>query len=228
MKKLVTFLFALLIAVSFAGCATSGGGSDYSEAVATNEEIAAVESSLLLDRVMAAETLDAASPEILASTLGSVGSVRYRNRLYKAENRGEGLGLSRGTGSCMTLVGDTAIQVGTEQAVIEKLDTGAIRITRGNGSVIETPVPVAGEIGSFVVDGIEWQATFGAAAEEPLVTLKNTRSGMILRVTELDDGSLTVVRDNSEVFTGRWSEDGSLDLADGQGKKYRYRYGRSI
>jgi hypothetical protein len=228
LKKLVSFLLTVLIAVSFTGCATNGGGSDFSEAVATNDEIAAVESSLLLDRIMAAETLDATAPEILASTLGSVGAVRYRNRLYRAENRGEGLGLSRGTGTCVALVGDSSLQVGTEQANVEKLDTGAIRITRGNGSVIETPAPVSGEIGSFVVDGVEWQANFGATAEEPLVTLKNTRSGMILRVTELDDGSLTVVRDNSEVFIGRWSEDGSVELSDENGKKYRYRYGRSI
>ena len=228
MKKLVSFLMAVLILATFTGCAGNSGSSDFAGAVATNEEIAAVESGLLLDRVMAAETIDAISPEILASTLGSVGSVRYRNRLYRAENSAAGLGLSRGAGACIAVVGDAAIQVGTEQARIEKLDTGAIRITRGNGSVIETPVPVAGEISSFVVDGIEWQATYGINAEDPLVTLKNTRSGMILRVTEQDDGSLAVVRDSSEVFIGRWSEDGSLELSDANGKRYRYRYGRNI
>ncbi|MFZ5952746.1 MAG: hypothetical protein ACOYXC_18735 [Candidatus Rifleibacteriota bacterium] len=229
MKKFVSLVLAVLMMAVFTGCAgTSGGSADFTEAVATNEEVAAVESSLLLDRVMAAETLDATSAEVLASTLGSTGSMRYRNRLYRAENRGTGMGLSRGTGSCMVVAGDSSIQVGTEQAVVEKLESGAIKITRGNGSIIETPAPVAGEIGSFIVDGIEWQATFGAAAEDPLVTLRNTRSGMILRVSEGDDGSLTVVRDNSEVFAGRWSEDGSLDLSDNQGKKYRYRYGRTI
>jgi hypothetical protein len=87
---------------------------------------------------------------------------------------------------------------------------------------------VSGEITSFEVGGIEWQATFGETSEDPLVILKNLRSGMILRVTELDDGTITIVRDSSEVFVGRWSEDGSLQLADGNGKMYRYRYGRNI
>lgn len=224
MKKVVSFIVAVLVALVFTGCGTGGGSSDFP--ITTNEEIAAVESSLLLDRVMVAETLDASSPEILASTLDSVGAVRYRNRLYKAANLSGTLGLSRGAAACLVMVGSTTLQVGTEQAKIERLDSGAIRITRGNGSIIEIPVPIAGEITSFIVDGIEWQATYGSLADEPLVTLKNTKSGMILRVTELDDGSLTIVRDSSEVFTGRWSEDGSIELRDENGRTYRYRYGR--
>jgi hypothetical protein len=212
----------------FTGCAGTGSSSGTDFVTATNEEISAVEGSLLLDRVLAAETIGVTSADVLASTLGSTGTMRYRNRLYKAENRGNSFGISRGTGSCIALVSTDTLVLGAEQATVEKLTSGAIKITRGNGTVIETPTPSStGEISSFVVDGIEWQATFGSASTDPLVTLKNTRSGMILQVTELDDGSITIIRDSSEVFTGRWSEDGSLQLNDGQGKMYRYRYGKN-
>ncbi len=229
MKKIAFLTLMVGFMAFFTGCASTGASSGTDFVSATNEEIAAVESSLLLDRVLAAETIGVTSPEILASTVGASGPMKYRNRFYQAENRGTEFGLSRGTGTCIALVSSDSIILGAEQATVEKLDSGAIKITRGNGTVIETPIPTAaGEISSFNVDGIEWQATYGSLTTDPLVTLKNTRSGMILQVTELDDGSITIVRDSSEVFSGRWSEDGSLQLADGQGKMYRYRYGRNI
>jgi hypothetical protein len=228
LKKVVSVLFAIMVMAVFTGCTGSQNGSADFSSIATNEEIAAVESSLILDRLMASESIAAVSADVLAATSGSTGGMRYRNRYYKTENYGQGFGLSRGDGSCMTMVSGDNIVIGTEQATVEKLESGAIRITRGNGSVIETPAMVSGEITSFEVGGIEWQATFGETSEDPLVILKNLRSGMILRVTELDDGTITIVRDSSEVFVGRWSEDGSLQLADGNGKMYRYRYGRNI
>jgi hypothetical protein len=177
---------------------------------------------------MAAQSLEAVAAEVLPSTLGVVGSARYRKRIYRAENQAAGLALGRGTGGCMVTVGTDSLQIGSEQASVERLDSGALRIVRGNGSTIETPAPSAtGEIESFTVDGREWQATFSDNELEPLVTLKNMNSGMLLQITELDDGNLTLVRDSSEVFRGRWSEDGALELSDTNGKRYRYRYGKN-
>jgi hypothetical protein len=218
-----------MVLLSFTGCTGtgSGGAADFT-ASATNEEVAAVESSLLLDRVMASEAIVADSEEILAATQNAEGMLRYRNRMYLAENKGSGFGLQRGSGSCMAIVGTASISVGAEQATIERLENGAIRITRGNGSVIETPAPIAGEISSFEIDNIEWEVTFGSDATEPLAILKNTRSGMILNISEEDDGTITMVRDSSEVFSGRWLEDGSLGLSDTHGKQHRYRYGKNL
>jgi hypothetical protein len=218
-----------MVLLSFTGCTGTGSGiaEDFATS-ATNEEIAAVESSLLLDRVMASEAIEASSDELLAATQNAEGMLRYRNRSYLAENKENGFGLQRGSGSCMAIVGTNSIELGVEQAVIEKLETGAIKITRGNGTVIETPVPVAGEISSFMVDDIEWEVSFGSDATEPLAILKNNRSGMILNINEEDDGTITMIRDNSEVFSGRWLEDGSLELSDSKGKQYRYRYGKSL
>lgn len=225
MNKLISLFFGMCFIVSLTGCAGSSSSSPI-ETSASSVEVAAVESSLMLDRVVAASIIESETNEVKSSISGSVGSVRLRNRMYRAESRPEGLGLRRGDGTCIAVVNSSSISTGIEQATIEKLESGAIKITRGNGSIIETSVPVNGEFSSFTVDGIEWQASYGS--EGTNITLTNTRSGMKLLVTELDDGSLTVVRDSSQVFNGRWLEDGSLDLSDNNGKRYRYRYGRSI
>ena len=228
MKKLILYSLLILTTGLLAGCgASSSGFGEFT--VATNEEVAAVESSLLLDRVLAAETIQVQSPNLLPSAIQPSTNIRYRNRWYKVQSDGDILGLSRGSGNCIALISSDSLVIGSEKAKIEKLDTGAFLIKRGNGTIIQTPPPNAnGDITSFEANGIDWKIEFGNSSSNILAILTNLRSGMILTVTELDDGSLTVVRDNLQVFAGRWAEDGSLLLSDSQGQKRRYRYGQGF
>lgn len=225
MKKLV-LSFALLFGVAlFTGCAeTSSSDVAYTP---PDEEIAAVEGSLLLDRVLAASVLEA-DASIVASVAGISASKQYRKRTYQTGTAGAGMTLRRGDGTCNAVITADGILVGTEQCVVEKLASGAIKITRANGTILEIPaLDATGDPTSLIVDGVEWQVTYGAEVGEPLVTLKNLRSGMLLTVNESDTGVLTIVRDSSEVYSGRWSESGDLEIADGSGKQHRYRYGRN-
>ncbi len=228
MKKLVLLVFMVSTVMMFVGCAGTGNGSEalLDTAAFSAEDMAGIEASLMADRVLAANVITAGDSSILAAVADSEGTLVYRNRKYRSQNSAKGLGLGRGAGTCTTVVTPDQLTVGTEQCVISRLDSGEIKIIRGNGSEIIIPAADAtGEIKTFTVDGREWEVNYASVAGEPLVTLKNTRSGMIISVSELDDGTLTLVRDSSEVFAGRWAETGEVEIEDRQGKKFRYRYG---
>ncbi|MDD3146175.1 MAG: hypothetical protein PHD82_02635 [Candidatus Riflebacteria bacterium] len=228
--KNLTLLFAMMVVMAlFTGCASTGSDSAEVAYTPPDEEISAIEASLLVDRTLAASVISSAEDaSIRADTAELSGSKRYRNRNYQVEGAAGGMALRRGDGSCQVEVTAEGLRIGLEQCVVEKAADGSIKITRGNGSVIQTPVPDStGVPASLSVDGIEWQITFGETVDSPLATMKNTKSGMILTVTELDDGSLTIVRDSSEVYSGRWASDGDLEFTDGQGQRRRYRYGRN-
>lgn len=227
MKKLTLFVAMMFVMALFTGCAGTGASSD-TAFTPPDEEIAAVEASLLVDRALAASVISEEEGLSLRAATGVYGSKRYRNRNYQVEGAGQGMALRRGDGTCSAIVTEDGITVGTEQCSVEKLESGALKITRGNGTVIETPAFSADSTPeSIIVDGVEWQITFGSAEGAPLATLRNARSGMILTINEQEDGSLTIVRDNSEVYQGRWAADGDLEFADGQGQMKRYRYGRN-
>ncbi|PKL48178.1 MAG: hypothetical protein CVV42_10370 [Candidatus Riflebacteria bacterium HGW-Riflebacteria-2] len=229
MKKF--FLFALMVSAMmvFTGCAGNGSGTGTEDmaSVLSSDDIAGIEASLLADRVLAASVVSDGDPSLLASVGSSEGMMRYRNRQYRSQNGEAGLGLQRGTGSCMAIVSANSMSVGLEQCSIEKLETGEIVITRGNGTAITIPAPdESGDVSSLTVGEIIWEVTYGDDGE-PLVEIKNTRSGVKLNINESDDGTLTIVRDLSEVFRGRWAENGDLELNDNQGKRFRYRYGKA-
>ncbi len=228
--KNLTLLIAMMVVMAlFTGCASTGSDSAEVAYIPPDEEIAAIEASLLVDRTLAASVISSEEDVSLrAETVEFSGSKRYRNRNYQVAGAAGGMGLRRGDGSCQVEVTADGLRIGLEQCTVEKLADGSIKITRGNGTVIETPIPDStGVPASINVDGIDWQITFGETSDSPLATMKNMRSGMILTVTELDDGSLTVVRDSSEVYSGRWASDGDLEFTDGQGQRRRYRYGRN-
>lgn len=227
MKKLSLFAAMMIVMALFTGCAGTSTSSD-TAFTPPDEEIAAIEASLLVDRTLAASTISTEEGLSLRAATGVYGSKRYRNRNYQVEGTGHGMALRRGDGSCSAVVTADGITLGAEQCRVEKLDNGALKITRGNGTVIETPAFAADSVPETItVDGIEWQITFGSTEGAPLATLKNSRSGMILTINEQEDGSLTIVKDSSEVYQGRWAADGDLEFADGQGQKKRYRYGRN-
>ncbi len=228
MKK--HFLLTLLVSAmaAFTGCAGSGSSAADTSTILSSEDVAGIEASLIVDRTLAASAVSDAEGSLLAASASDEGMFRYRNRQYCTLNGERGFGLKRGTGACIATISDNQLAIGTEQCSLEKLETGEIIITRGNGSVITVPAPDdAGEVKSFTLGEIVWEATYGAAAGEPLVELKSTRSGLKLSISENDDGTLTIIRDLSEVFNGRWAENGDLELADRQGKRFRYRYGKS-
>jgi len=214
--------------MAFTGCAGSSSGTTDASAVLSSEDMAAIEASLIVDRTLAASIINEANGNLLAAVGTGEGMFRYRNRQYNSQSGAAGLGLQRGTGSCMATISENQLSIGTEQCSLERLETGEIVITRGNGSVITVPAPGSvGEVNSFTLDEIIWEATYGSEIGDPLVELKNTRSGIKLSISENDDGTLTIVRDLSEVFNGRWAEDGDLELSDTQGKRFRYRYGKA-
>lgn len=222
LKNLVLMLMLLTVVLSFSGC--TGNGSSEMAFTPPDEEIAAVEGSLLVDRVLAATALEASDSALVPATAELRAAKRFRNRAYSAESRSGGLYLRRGDGSCGALVSSDSLMVGNEQCRVVRLDDGSLQLTRGNGSVIEFAM-ASENPSSMVINGVEWQITFGVEVGEPLASLKNMRSGLVLTVTELDDGSLTIVRDNSEVFAGRWADSGDLEITDGRGRQFRYRYG---
>ena len=229
LKKLILFVAMMSLMALFTGCASTGSGSSDLAYTPPGEEIAAIEASLLVDRTLAASVISAdEGVSLRAVTEGLSGSKRYRGRNYQVQGANGGMGLRRGDGSCNTVVSADGVTVGTEQCSVVKQADGSLQITRGNGTVITTPAPAAdGMPTTITVDGVEWQVTFGSAEGAPLATLRNTRSGMQLVITELDDGSLTIVRDSSEVYQGRWASDGDLEFTDRQGQQKRYRYGRN-
>jgi hypothetical protein len=224
------FLLALLVSamMTFTGCAGNGSGSFDNAATLSSDDMAGIEASLLVDRMLAATVISDGDASLLAAAGNGDGMFRYRNRQYRSLNSEAGLGLQRGTGACMAIVSANSMTVGIEQCSIEKLAGGEIVITRGNGSAITVPAPDAtGDVSNITVGEIIWEVTYGNLPEEPLVELRNTRSGVKLNISENDDGTLTIVRDLSEVFSGRWAENGDLELADRQGKRARYRYGKA-
>ena len=221
-------MFLVSVTMAFTGCAGSSSSSSDTSAILSSDDMAGIEASLLVDRMLAATAVSDIDTSLLASAGSGDGMFRYRNRQYRSLNGEAGLGLQRGTGTCMAIVSANSMTVGTEQCSIEKLETGEIVITRGNGSVITVPAPdTTGDVSNFTVGEVIWEVTYGSLAEEALVELRNTRSGIKLNISENDDGTLTIVRDLSEVFSGRWAEDGNLELADKQGKRFRYRYGKT-
>ena len=227
MKQLSLFVAMMIVMALFTGCAATDSSSD-TAFTPPDEEIAAVEASLLVDRTLAASIISQEEALNLRAATGVYGSKRYRNRNYQVEGAGNGMALRRGDGSCSAIVTADGITMGTEQCTVERLASGALKITRGNGTIIETPAFSADSAAeSIIVDGVEWQISFGSTEGAPLATLKNSRSGMILTINEQEDGSLTIVRDNSEVYQGRWAADGDLEFSDGKGQKKRYRYGRN-
>lgn len=227
LKKLILFLVVVNVAL-FVGCAGTGVGSSQIADAISSEEIAGVEASLLADRVLAAESLGAPTASILETVSETEGSLSYRNRRYRARKNGSALGLRRGDGTCEVQVSSGALRIGLEECQVTKEATGEIKIVRGDGSEILIPAADAsGEVTSIAINGVDWPISFGSQAGEALVTLKNPRSGMIITLNELEDGSITMIRDTSEVFSGRWSDSGDVELEDRQGKKFRYRYGKS-
>jgi len=228
LKKNLLLALMICVIMAFTGCAGSGSSTTDSTSLLSSEDLAAVEASLIVDRTLAASVLNDTDGNILASIGTGEGMFRYRNRQYSSQINASGLGINRGTGTCMATISGDHLSIGTEQCSLEKLETGEIVITRGNGSVITIPAPDnIGEVRNFTLGEIIWEATYGNDPGAPLVELKNTRSGIKLSISENDDGTLTIVRDLSEVFSGRWAEDGNLELADSLGKRYRYRYGQS-
>lgn len=229
LKKLILFVAMMSLMALFTGCASTGSGSSDLAYTPPDEEIAAIEASLLVDRTLAASVISAdEGMSLRAVTDGLSGSKRYRNRSYHVQGANGGMGLRRGDGSCNAIVTADGVTVGTEQCSVVKQADGSLQITRGNGTVITTPTPAAdGMPATMTVDGVEWQVTFGSEEGAPLATLRNMRSGMLLTISELDDGSLTIVRDSSEVYQGRWASDGDLEFTDGHGQQRRYRYGRN-
>ncbi len=227
MKKLVLFLVVVNLAL-FVGCAGTGVGSSQVVDALSSEEMAGVEASLLADRVLAAESLGAPAASILETVSETEGSLSYRNRRYRARKNGSALGLRRGDGTCEVQVSSGALRIGLEECQVTKEASGAIKIVRGDGSEILIPAADAsGEVTTLTINGLEWPVTFGSQTGEALVTLKNPRSGMIIALNELEDGTITMVRDTSEVLSGRWSDSGDVEFEDRQGKKFRYRYGKS-
>lgn len=228
MNKLTLLIAMMVVMALFTGCASTGSDSSDLAYTPPDEEIAAIEASLLLDRTLAASVISAEDDGSIRAQTSFSGSRKYRGRNYQVDGAAGGMALRRGDGNCSAVVGADGLRIGLEQCTVEKLADGSIKITRGNGTVIQTPVPDSSGVPATVnVGGIDWQITFGELTGAPLATLKNLKSGMILTITELDDGSLTIVRDSSEVYNGRWASDGDLEFTDGMGQQRRYRYGRN-
>jgi len=238
-----TVLLFLLVAlaISLVGCSgasgPAGSGLAAEDALSslTTDDLGAVEASLVADRLAAAVEAPVVSASILSDVSAQSTTFARRGRQYRGGKSGNGMGgaAGRGTGNCLvglegTLASPTRLMIASQACQVTKLTDGSLQITLGTGNVVTVTPPTDGtRVSTLLVNGITWEATFGTTAAEPLVVLKNTRSGRILTIEEADDGSLTVTPSGGRANRGRWASDGALELTDaGVGRGYRFRGGR--
>lgn len=227
MKRIIGFVLMVGFSMMFSGCSSSGSGAANVSSSLTSDELAAVEAGLILDRHIAASVAGVGGDELLASVADESGALSYRRRRYRVGNSGSGVALTRGEGNCQVEVGEDRISIGLEDCSVKVVD-GDLQIIRGNGSIIMVPnYDTLTDATEIVVENVVWQVLEQSETDATLLKLKNTRSGMMLVINELDDGTLTVTRDMAEVFSGRWAENGALELHGSNGKRFRYRYGKA-
>ncbi len=244
MKPLATLTFLVLFSLSLTGCSGTGGGSAVGPQTATDllsdTDLAAVEASLISDRINASvaapvvTTAPAAS--VVSADVLTASTFAHGGRRYQGGRSGNRAVAQRGLRSCtvtcdgsFTASGTLGATIGSLSCTIVRNDDGSLRVLRADGTELMTvPAPTATGPIPLTANGVAWLATYGQTATDPLVTLVNQVSGRTLTVTEGDDGTLTVTSSGGGRFRGAWQADGTMVLDDtaGYGQR-RWRGGRS-
>jgi|GEM_PF-6571723 len=248
MKKCFFPLAVLLLAFVLTGCVNNGisslvkvSSTDTGTPELAVSDLAAVETTLMANRLEVAQSLSTPNASILTDEVSSESYIMHQGRRFHGipgENLSEvasGVskepheGFSRGSKGCpFEMEGDNAsptrIFIASAAFKVEKNGETGYIITKPNGSEIKIERPLDNTASGVVeVDGVTWDVVFSDGEDDEVATLTNSKTGRTLKIFEDDDGNLTVIVEGKHHFHGTWNQDGTLELND-ENAVHQYSY----